>query len=299
MKHIIQIFNILKFIYNHPFNSSNKIGGLLRFFKWQINNRLNPYPVLYPYTENSKFIIWKGLTGATGNLYCGLIEYDEMAFLLHFLRPNDLFIDIGANVGAYTILASSEIKAKTIAIEPVPSTFKILLDNILINQMQERVNALNIGLGSKNGKIKFTKSLDVANHVATENETDTIVVDISTLDTILSTEPSPVLLKIDVEGFETEVLDGADKTLADKTLKAIIIELNGSGKKYGYDEIQIHNKLIELGFKTFDYNPKSRQLKEIETFGTHNTIYLRDKEFVEERIKTARQIKIGSTQHTI
>jgi FkbM family methyltransferase len=295
----MKIFNVLKFIYNHPFNSENKIGGLLNFFKWQINCRLNPYPILYPYTENSKFIIWKGLTGATGNLYCGLMEYDDMAFLLHFLRPTDLFIDIGANVGAYTILASSEIKAKSIAIEPVPSTFKNLVDNILINQIQEKVKALNIGLGNKNGKIKFTKSLDTVNHVATENETDTVDVDMNTLDTILLSEPSPALLKIDVEGFETEVLNGADKTLADKTLKAIIIELNGSGKRYGYDEIKIHNKLIELGFKPFNYNPKSRHLKEIETFGAHNTIYLRDKEFVEDRIKTARQIKIGSTQQCI
>ena len=70
-------------------------------------------------------------------------------FFCIFLRPSDLFIDIGANVGSYTILASSEINAKTIAIEPVPSTFENLIDNISINKMQEKVKALNIGLGSK------------------------------------------------------------------------------------------------------------------------------------------------------
>ena len=291
---MMQIFNVLKYIYNHPFNAENKMGGILKFFKWQINCLLNPYPILYTYTENARFIIKKGLAGATGNLYCGLMEYEDMAFLLHFLRSNDLFIDIGANVGAYTILASSEINAKTIAIEPVPSTFKNLMDNILINNIQGKVNALNIGLGSKNGKLKFTKSFDSVNHVATENETDTIEVDIDTLDTILLKEQCPILLKIDVEGFETEVIKGADTTLLNKSLKAIIIELNGSGQRYGYDERQIHNKLIEYGFKPYKYNPKTRQLMELETFGTHNTIYLRDKEFVEERIKSARKIKIGS-----
>lgn len=292
---MMQIFNVLKYIYNHPFNAENKMGGILKFFKWQINCLLNPYPILYTYTENARFIIKKGLAGATGNLYCGLMEYEDMAFLLHFLRSNDLFIDIGANVGAYTILASSEINAKTIAIEPVPSTFKNLMDNILINNIQEKVNALNIGLGSKNGKLKFTKSFDSVNHVATENETDTIEVDIDTLDTILLKEQCPILLKIDVEGFETEVIKGADITLLNKFLKAIIIELNGSGQRYGYDERQIHNKLLEHGFKPYNYNPKTRQLMELETFGTHNTIYLRDMEFVEERIKSARQINIGNT----
>lgn len=291
----MEIFNVLKYIYNHPFNAENKMGGILNFFKWQINCLLNPFPILYTYTENSRFIIKKGLAGATGNLYCGLMEYEDMAFLLHLLRPNDLFIDIGANVGAYTILASSEINAKTIAIEPVPSTFKNLMDNILINNIQEKVNALNLGLSSKNGKLKFTKSFDSVNHVATENETDSIEVDIDTLDTILLKEQCPILIKIDVEGFETEVIKGAETTLLNKSLKAIIIELNGSGQRYGYDERQIHNKLIEHGFKTFNYNPKTRQLIELVTFGTHNTIYLRDKEFVEERIKSARQIKIGST----
>ena len=295
----MKLFNVLKFIYNHPFNSNNKIGGILNFFKWQINCRLNPYPIIYPYTENSKFIIWKGLTGATGNLYCGLLEYDDMAFLLHFLIPNDLFIDIGANVGAYTILASAEINANTIAIEPVPSTFRTLNDNISINKMQDKVKALNIGLGSKNGKLRFTKAFDTINHVATENETDTIEVEINTLDSILLTEQTPVLLKIDVEGFETEVLNGADKTLANKTLKAIIIELNGSGQRYGYDETQIHKKLLGFGFKPFSYNPKLKKLKEIETFGSHNTIYIRDKEFVANRILKSRQVKIGSTQQCI
>jgi len=289
----MRLFGLLKFIYNHPFNSENKVGGVLRFIKWQINCRLNPYPILYPYTENSRFIMWKGLTGATGNLYCGLMEYDDMAFLLHFLRPEDLFVDIGANVGAYTILASSEINAKTVAVEPVPSTFKNLMQNVFVNKMQEKVTALNIGLGSKDGKLKFTRSLDTVNHVATENETDTIEVDINTLDSVLG-DASPVLLKIDVEGFETEVLNGAAKTLANDTLKAIIIELNGSGERYGYDETIIHHKLVGLGFKPFKYDPKTRRLMELERFGTHNTIYLRDKEFVEDRIRTARQIKIGN-----
>ena len=224
-----------------------------------------------------------------------------MAFLLHFLRPSDLFIDIGANVGSYTILASSEIKAKTIAIEPVSSTFENLIDNISINKMQEKVKALNIGLGSKNGKLHFTKSLDTVNHVVTENDTDTdtIEVNVSTLDSILLTETTPILLKIDVEVFETEVLNDAESTLANNDLKAIIIELNGLGRSYGYGEVKVHEKLIEFGFKPFNYSPKLKQLTERESFGTHNTIYLRDKKFVEDRIETSRQVKIGRTQQCI
>ncbi len=148
-----------------------------------------------------------------------------MAFLLHFLRPNDLFVDVGANIGAYTILASSEVKANTISIEPLESTYLKLIDNISINKIQENVKAFNIGLGSKIGKLYFIKSLDTINHVTLKEDIDTAVVRIDTLDSLSKNEQCPVLIKIDVEGYETEVINGAEKTLANKLLKAIIIEL--------------------------------------------------------------------------
>ena len=289
------LFKILKSIYNHPYNSHNKLDGIMRFIKWQINCRLNPYPIIYQFTQNSKLIIFKGLTGATGNLYCGLLEFDDMGFLLHLLRDKDLFIDIGANVGVYTILASSEVGANTIAIEPIPSTFKNLIENINVNQIQEKVKSLNIGLGSKKDIIRFTQTLDTVNHVATENEIDTINVEVEKLDTIAKNK-KPLLIKMDVEGFETDVLNGSEEVLKSKDLKAIIIELNGSGERYGYDENQIHIKLLDNGFKPYKYNPKSRKLIQIEHFGSHNTIYIRDIQFVMNRVKTSRKIIVGGRQ---
>lgn len=263
----------------------------MRFIKWQINGLINPYPIVYPFTEHSKLLMWKGLTGATGNLYCGLMEYQDMSFLLHFLKDGDLFIDIGANVGVYTILASAEVKANTISIEPVPSTFNHLMDNIRINNIQDKVLAYNIGLGKEDSVIKFTRSLDTVNHVAIEGESDTIDVQVKALDNILS-EVIPVLLKIDVEGFETAVLNGAEKLLQEDKLKAIIIELNGSGERYGYDENDIHQKLLALGFLPYDYNPFERRLTVLDNHGKHNTIYVRDIEFVQARITTARKINV-------
>ena len=72
------------------------------------------------------------MTGITGNWYCGLHEFHEMAFVLHFLRKNDTFIDVGANVGSYTILAAVT-GSNVISIEPIPSTFNYLKNNVSIN----------------------------------------------------------------------------------------------------------------------------------------------------------------------
>jgi len=288
----MSLISLLKFITNHPLNRKNKFNAIGRFAKWQINSRLNPYPVIYAYTDKTKLIIQRSMTGATGNLYCGLHEFTDMGFVLHFLRKDDLFIDIGANIGSYTVLAGGHIGANVISIEPAPQTFAHLQRNIAINQMNNNVRAYNIALGSEKGELSFTTSLDTMNHVATATDTDTIQVPVDALDTILEKEADPVLLKIDVEGFETHVLSGASNTLSRNKLKAIIIELNGSGEKYGYDERKLHERLLENGYHPHRYNPFERELTPIETFGTHNTIYIKDIDFVRERVKTAEKIKI-------
>ena len=286
------LITLLKFITSHPLNRKNPLNAIGRFAKWQISSRLNPKPVVYAYTDKTKLIMQRSMTGATGNLYCGLHEFTDMGFVLHFLRKEDLFIDIGANVGSYTVLAGGHIGANVISIEPVPKTFEHLQRNIAINQMDNNVRAYNIALGSEKGQLSFTTSLDTMNHVATATDTDTIQVPVDSLDTIMENEEDPVLLKIDVEGFETHVLSGASSTLARNKLKAIIIELNGSGEKYGYDERKLHEKLLDNDYSPYHYNPFERELAPIESFGTHNTIYIKDIDFVKERVKTAEKIRI-------
>ena len=173
------------------------------------------------------------------------------------------------------------------------------MDNVLINKVEQNVKAFNIGLGSEISKIHFTKSLDTINHVATKEEIDTIEVKIDTLDNLLMNEQCPSLIKIDVEGYENQVINGAEKTLENQSLKAIIIELNGSGSRYGYDDENIHLKLLQYGFKPYCYNPKGKELKALETFGNHNTLYLRDVNFIEERIKSSKRIKVGVKEYLV
>lgn len=287
------LFNILKNIYIHPLNKENKVIAVIRFFKWQLTTRLNPYPILYPVTKNAKMFIWRGLTGATGNLYCGLMEFEDMGYLLHYLNAKDLFVDIGANVGIYTVLASGEIKAKTIAIEPIPETYKYLNDNLNVNGITDKVVSLNIGLGNKEGTLQFTKSLDTVNHVAMNGEDDVIEVAVKTLDHIIAEIPN--FLKLDVEGFETEVLLGGSRVLSSPELNTLIIELNGSGNRYGYNENDIHEKLLGYGFKPFKYNPFLKELTELSTYNrVHNTIYIKDVNEAKKRIEQSQRVELGN-----
>lgn len=276
----------LEFILNHPLNRHQRGKAVIRFLKWQIKSRLNSHSSVYPYGEKSKIIVKKGLTGATGNLYAGLHEFADMSFLLHFLRPTDLFVDLGANIGSYSILGASERHAETISIEPIPQTYKILQENILLNHISKHVTCLNIGMGSKKGVLKFTKSLDTVNHVAKAHEKDTINVQVERFDDLIELKKT-TLIKMDVEGFETEVIKGMENALLNHNFKALIIELNGSGKRYGYNEDAIHKKMIMHDFLPYSYDPFSRTLTELVTFGVENTIYIRDYDFVSQRLQAA------------
>jgi FkbM family methyltransferase len=282
----------IQFVLTHPFTRGHRITALARLFKWQLLSRLRKQPVVHQFTKNSKLWVWKGLAGATGNIYCGLHEFEDMAFLLHLLRPDDLFIDIGANIGSYTMLASAEAGANTIAVEPVPQTFGHLTQNIKLNNIAAKATALNIGLGSKKDNLKFTRGHDTGNHVATEHDTDVTEVKVDTLDNILAGQ-TPLLLKIDVEGFETEVLNGAEKILNSPGLKAIIIELNGAGDRYGFNDNDIHQLLFTKGFKVMRYNPFKRELAGAAERNTeHNTLYLRDIDFISNRVNAANKIYV-------
>ena len=293
----MKLFSVLKFICNHELNKKNKLKALVRFFKWQLNCKLNPYPVIFPFTARAKLIIGKGMTGATGNLYCGLHDFEDMSFLLHFLRREDLFIDIGANIGSYTVLAAAHIGATTLSFEPVPSTFSHLLNNIALNRIGNKVQAFNIALSAEKGSVSFTSSLDTVNHVALNAEQDQIEVNTERLDDVLTEQMSPLLIKIDVEGFEAEVLKGATNTLKNSNLRAIIIELNGSGARYGYEDQHIHQSLIDLGFDAYVYKPFERILTGVRKLGTLNTIYIRDFDFVEGRLKSAEEINILNNRY--
>ena len=210
----MSILSTIRFVTNHPLNRERKLSAIIGFAKWQIGSRLVLGAVVYDWINGSRFLVKTGETGLTGNIYTGLHEFPDMGFLLHFLRSDDLFVDVGANVGSYTILACSAVRARGIAFEPVPNTFHKLVENIRLNHLDDKVKCINKGLGSHEGNIAFTSENDTTNHVVASGEQckNLINVEVVTLDTAINGN-APSLMKIDVEGYETPVLEGARNTL--------------------------------------------------------------------------------------
>ncbi len=290
MNQILNILHLLRFITNHPLNRKRKLASIKRFVAWQIGSRLAPGAVAVSFVNDSQLLVSPGMTGATQNVYTGLHEFEDMGFVLHALRKEDVFVDVGANVGSYTVLAGAVIGAKCVSFEPIPTTYYNLVKNIDLNGIYGHVDAKNIGVGHENGELKFTAGLDTVNHVIStdEEDLDSISVPIKTLDSLIA-EQHPTIIKIDVEGFETNVIKGAEATLSQESLLAVIMELNGSGNRYGFDEAALHKKMMSYGFKTFTYSPFRRKLKPLngKNMKSGNTIYIKDVGKVQERIKSA------------
>lgn len=282
---------IVQYWINHPLASKRIPIVLIKFIWWQIISRLKS-KVIVQFASKSKLLVSRSMTGATGNIYCGLHEFSDMGFLLHALRDTDCFLDVGANIGSYSILASSEIGSKVHCFEPIPSTFAHLKANIELNRVSHLCSAHNKGVGENNDSLTFTSDRDTVNHVSTSGIG--ISVPVVRLDDCLLPN-KPLFIKVDVEGYETYVINGGATIFEhNHNMMGLIIELNGSGQRYGESDMAIHEKLIGYDFASFFYDPLKRSLLPTQRPGDHNTIYIKkaNLSIIEARLVSAPKRKV-------
>jgi FkbM family methyltransferase len=271
----------------HPLHRSGKIRAAARFSVTQVAARLLPGDVCVAFPNDTRLLVSPRMKGAAHFLFPGLCEFDTMSFVVHFLRPDDLFVDAGAYVGAYTVLAAGGARSRAIAFEPSPTTFSYLERNVGLNRLQDRVTPLNCALGNEEGTLRFTRELGTENHVASDpDEKNTIAVKVTTLDKILERE-KPTLIKMDVEGFESKVIAGAQRTLVDPALQALIIERTGVADRYGVSEAELHQRIRSSPFEPCAYSPLDRTLRRLSPDDTGNIIYLRDFSAAQKRVREA------------
>jgi FkbM family methyltransferase len=146
----------------------------------------------------------------------GNFETDETEIFLKHLQKASACIDVGANIGLYTCLAAS-LGKHVIAIEPLPANLTVLYYNLLSNDFHD-VEIFPVGLSGKAGIKRLFGGNTGASFLpgwAGASDKSSKIVPVSALDLIVSTrfDGQPILIKIDVEGFEYEVLSGAERTL--------------------------------------------------------------------------------------
>jgi|694.fasta_scaffold126808_3 FkbM family methyltransferase len=256
----------------------------VRFLHLQLLFALGRREVLLPWLGGLRLSMRRGDSGLSGNYYLGLQEYKDMAFAVHLLRPGDLFVDVGANLGSYSLLAAGVAGARCLAFEPVPTTCERLQKALATNGLLDRATARNLALASpaqmaSGAQLAFSADRDCCNSFVDEQYPGSkIFVRVSSLDAQCAAQ-KPTLIKVDVEGFELNVLRGACEVLAAESLLAIIIE--------GQTEA-VNECLRRAGFCDFGYDPQRRELLPIGAY-TANRLWIRASRLAEatERLRSA------------
>jgi FkbM family methyltransferase len=213
---------VLRSVWSHPLNRGSKARAMRDYFLWNAVRFSMDARHVVTLPGGAEIILGRKENYGSAVYTHFLADYREMLFLAHLLRPGDLFLDAGANVGMYSIWVSSITGARCAAFEPVPETFANLEKNIRLNNL-DGVQAYRMALGDAAGEVVMTSNQGGLDHVATDGATG-VLVPVQRLDDV-PLDGVPYAMKMDVEGFEMRALGGAAELLSHPGLKAILIEL--------------------------------------------------------------------------
>jgi FkbM family methyltransferase len=236
---------VTKFVWTHPANERRRLLALVRAARFQARARLCHRRTLARLGRQS--YIWADLhrTAASKVVYANPPDYAEMQVWMSALHPGDLFLDVGANIGCYAILAG-EAGANVIAFEPAEDTFNLLLENVRLNGYP--IQALSVAVGASCGMARFTRGRDSANRLDPKGEVESKVV---TIDSIIG-DRVVAGMKIDVEGFEIDVLQGCERALADQRIGLIQLEWNSTSWTHsGFDRRPVAELLAKYHYKLY------------------------------------------------
>lgn len=252
----------LQSIWKHPANRGHRLSASARYFWWQLAKRtvLHHYDLEF---HGLKLRCHRDSHSASAALYfSGLPDYREMQFMRRYLRPGDCFVDVGANVGVYTLLAASIVGARgTVhAFEPAPATFQRLCENTALNKLSV-VHLHQIAVSDSAGNVEMTDPGDdalVRISTGLSEEQGSRIECVKLEDFLPAT--SMAMLKIDVEGAEPLVLRGARKHLAAGNPPVIQIELDGYSMHYGTTTHDFIDEIESWGYDIAVYDPEASLL---------------------------------------
>lgn len=173
---------------------------------WELPNGIKFFCPLYPWDIFQRDIVNRS----------DFVESDMLYELNKYIPNRAVILDIGANIGNHSVFWAMHGAKKIYAFEPVHATYRMLLKNIEINQMQEIIIPQNIALGDEktSGEISSvcTNNIGGTSIKSSQNANNYSLI-IERLDNINLGEQRIDFCKIDVEGFEKKTLNGMKKTL--------------------------------------------------------------------------------------
>jgi len=208
------------------------VGTVLRWYAHQYKEG-SVVRITRGYASGMK---WRRHHRYVNGYWTGIYEVDLQKAIVNALNRGGVFYDVGANAGFFTVLAAKCVGAsgRVFSFELLPENARSLREQIEINSLNQ-CKLVEVALSSQSGLQTFVRTEHNAyGHLLRSdeqpNETEGELIRTMKLDEFVLCHPHPDVIKIDVEGAETEVLAGAHSLLGSKRPPVLIIELHGDEK---------------------------------------------------------------------
>jgi len=231
-------------------------------------------------------------------IFVGRFENAELDFVKRYLRKDDVFLDIGANVGLFTVVAGVKVgeKGHVFSFEPVSQTFSRLDENVRINGLSN-VSLFNAGLSDADGELEITTSgdgYDAWNSFGIPTAgTDFTKEKVKTtrLDTWVAQHhiPAITMAKIDVEGWEYNVLAGGESFFSSEDAPDLLVEFTEQNcLNAGFTCATLYDRLASYGYTMYMYDEAEKKLipePKRKTYTHMNIVATKKPERVSHRIR--------------
>jgi len=208
-----------------------------------------------------------------------LIEYDDQLFTMRYLKDDDVFVDVGANIGTYTLLGAKVVsQGIVVAFEPHPRSVQMLEHNLALNGCNN-VKVIKAAAGSETGFSHLTDIYDDGNRIVIKSGERDLQIRLTTLDNETRHLERISLVKIDTEGYEAEVLKGSSELLGRRPAPAWIVELIGSATRYGSSDRDLLKRFADSGYSPHIYDAEHNSLAPFVSGAQRrslNVIFIRD-----------------------
>lgn len=283
-------------IWRHPANRHRRTRGLVRFFGWQFLKHVLRRPVVIRF-HNQRLKCYPDSTSTSAALYfSGYPDYWEMKFLQAYLRPGDNFLDIGANAGVYSILASAYIGAEghIDAFEPVERTAARIEEQSSLNGL-DNLRVHRLAVCDQDGQLEFGySSSDAMMHLRRTGEQAPNKMQVTGIQ-LDKFEPYQhyALGKMDIEGAEPLALAGAKERLRQANPPVWLLELTGYSTLYGVSSDEVVQQLADAGFECAVFHPETATLEytsEPWILGVQNVLAVASghRDFVAQRLRQSQ-----------
>lgn len=235
---------------------------LVRFAWWQLRRRLTARPMRRTVFNGGQLLCYPENSASNAVIYFGWPDWHEMHLLEQVLRPGDGFIDVGANVGVYSVLAATVVmpEGRVLAVEPEPTLAARLAENFRLNGLDTR-DVRPVALGEAEGTVSFEIERDTVGRVVEGRQDGAELVPLRRLDDVVGPDFDDFAIgKIDVEGYELQVLRGATKLLEARRPRAWLVETNRRCEAYGSTRAELQELLASHGYSLYQVSDGGNRL---------------------------------------